>query len=212
MLLIDFVSPPFGRVIDLGAGSGIIGLGLLSRDGDARLTAVETQPRLAMLARRNADENGFGERAEVREIDLRGLPRLGEAGGAYDLVVSNPPYRRSEEGPPSPTEEIAIAHHELRLTLASLARTIRWAIRQRTGRTAVVYPAARIAELLATFAGERLRATRVRFVHPKIDQPANRVLVEAVKAGNGTLVVEPPLVLRDANDQYTAEAMRILGG
>ena len=47
-------------------------------------------------------------------------------------------------------------------------------------------------------------------MHPRADEPANRVLVEAHKGARGPLVVEPPLVLRDG-DGYTAEAARILG-
>jgi tRNA1(Val) A37 N6-methylase TrmN6 len=63
---------------------------------------------------------------------------------------------------------------------------------------------------LAALDGEGLRPLRARFVHPRADEPANRVLVEAQKGARGPLVVEAPLVLRDAAG-YTREAARILG-
>ena len=78
------------------------------------------------------------------------------------------------------------------------------------GRAAFVYPAARLPLLLAAADGAGLRPLRARFVHPRAEEPANRVLVEAVKGARGPLVVEPPLVLRDAAG-YTREAARILG-
>jgi len=63
---------------------------------------------------------------------------------------------------------------------------------------------------LSALAAEGLRPLRARFVHPRADEPANRVLVEAHKGARGPLVVEAPLVVRDAAG-YTAEAARILG-
>lgn len=204
LLLLDFVAPPYGRVVDFCAGVGVVGLGLLTRDAAAQATLVELQPRLATLARRNADDNGLGARVTVRADDAATV-----GGAAFDVAVANPPYRALDEGPASPDEEIAVAQHERRLTLPSLARAMRASLVP-GGRAAIVYPSARVAHLLATLDGEGLRPLRARFVHPRASEPANRVLVEAEKGARGPLVVEPPLVLYDGND-YTAEARRVLG-
>ena len=209
LLLVDFVQPPYGRVVDFCAGCGVVGLGLLSRDERATATLVELQPRLATLARRNAEDNGMGGRVNVHQRDLAEHFAIGEGGGCYDVAVANPPYRTLDEGPASPDEEVATAQHELKLTLPVLANTMRWALKP-GGRAALVYPAARVAHLLAMLDGAGLRPLRARFVHPRADEPANRVLVEAHKGARGPLVVEPPLVVRDAAG-YTAEAARLLG-
>ena len=209
LLLVDFVRPPYGRVVDFCAGCGVVGLGLLSRDEQASATLVELQERLATLARRNADDNGFGERVIVHQRDLAEPFSIGEGGGRYDVAVANPPYRTLDEGPASPDEEVATAQHELKLTLDVLAKTMRWSLKP-GGRAAVVYPASRVAHLLSTLDGAGLRPLRARFVHPRADEPANRVLVEAQKGARGPLVVERPLVVRDAAG-YTAEAARLLG-
>jgi tRNA1Val (adenine37-N6)-methyltransferase len=209
LLLVDFVRPPYGRIVDFCAGCGVVGLGLLSRDDQAHATLVEIQDRLAALALRNATDNGFAARVIVRQVDLAENLSIGEGGGRYDVAVANPPYRLLEEGPASPNHEVAIAQHEIKLTLPSLVATMRWSLRP-GGRAALVYPASRVAALLAALDAEGLRPVRARFVHPRADEPANRVLVEANKGARGPLVVEPPLVLRDA-DGYTAEAARLLG-
>jgi tRNA1Val (adenine37-N6)-methyltransferase len=209
LLLLDFVASPYGRVVDFCAGCGVVGLGLLSRDAAAHATLVELQERLASLALRNAGENGMAERVTVRQSDLTGEWSAGEGGAQYDVAVANPPYRSLDEGPASPDVEVATAQHELTVTLAALARAMRWSLRP-GGRAAIVYPATRIGTLLATLDGEGLRPLRARFVHPRAEEPANRVLVEAHKGARGPLVVAPPLVLRDAAG-YTREAARILG-
>jgi tRNA1(Val) A37 N6-methylase TrmN6 len=204
LLLVDFVQPPYGRLIDFCAGVGVVGLGLLTRDAQAQATLVEIQERLATLAQRNAADNGMGARVTVRAVDLAGL-----GGGDHDVAVANPPYRTLDEGPASPDAEVAIAQHEVKLTLAALVRAMRSSLRP-GGRAALVYPAARAGALLAALDGEGLRPLRARFVHPRADEPANRVLVEAHKGARGPLTVEPPLILRDESG-YTNEAARILG-
>jgi tRNA1Val (adenine37-N6)-methyltransferase len=209
LLLVDFVKPPFGRVVDFCAGCGVVGLGLLSRDPEASATLVEIQERLAALALRNGADNGLGARVIVRHTDLTEHLSIGEGGGRYDVAVANPPYRLLEDGPASPDSELAIAQHEIKLTLPSLIGTMRWSLKP-GGRAALIYPASRVAALLAALAAEGLRPVRARFVHPRADEPANRVLVEANKGARGPLVVEPPLILREG-DGYSAEAARILG-
>ena len=207
LLLVDFVRPPFGRVVDFCAGCGVVGLGLLSRDAAAQATLVELQDRLAAIARRNADDNGMGARVEVAPGDLRAA--LPDGGAAFDVAVANPPYRTLEDGPASPVEEVAIAQHELRVTVPELALAMRRVLKP-SGRAALVYPASRVALLLGALDGAGLRPLRARFVHPRRDEPANRVLVEAQKGARGPLVIEPPLVLYEGAS-YTAEAARILG-
>lgn len=207
LLLVDFVKPPYGRIVDFCAGCGVVGLGLLTRDEAASATLVELQGRLATLAQRNADDNGMGERVEVRNEDLRGLVRDVTK---YSVAVANPPYRSPDEGPASPDEEVAIAQHELKVTLPEIADAMRKRLVP-AGRAALVYPASRVAHLLASLEGAGLRPVRARFVHPRAGEPANRVLVEANKGARGPLVVEPPLVLYGEGNAYTPEAARLLG-
>ena len=57
LLLADFVGePPYGRVADLGAGVGVIGLALALRDPSCSVTLAELQAPSARLCERNARE------------------------------------------------------------------------------------------------------------------------------------------------------------
>jgi tRNA1Val (adenine37-N6)-methyltransferase len=213
LLLVDFInSTTPTRAADLGCGCGIIALGLALRFVDAQVTAVELQPRLARLATRNADENGLAERVKVLELDLADARacRAALSGASFDLVASNPPFRPLGEGSANPDDEAAVARHELRLTLADVAREARRLLLP-GGRAVLVYPAERLGSLLAALEHEGLRPLRLRCVHGRLGEPASRVLVEARKGARGNLVVDGPLILRDDNGEYTAEARRALG-
>ena len=85
------------RVLDLYAGSGALGLEMLSR-GAAHALFVERDPRAARIVRENAGELGVQDRVEVLADDLT-RARTQEAvtaRGPFSLVLADPPYRDAQ--------------------------------------------------------------------------------------------------------------------
>jgi tRNA1(Val) A37 N6-methylase TrmN6 len=209
LLLAGFLTPPFGRFLDIGAGTGALSFLLLARDPAATGVGVELQPRLAALALRGRDDNGWRDRLELIEADVRqaaeGLPA-----GGFDLVATNPPYRSLEDGNPSPDEERALAHHEVALRLPEWVACAARAVRP-GGRVAAILPAPRTPELLGALAGRDLGSIRLRPVHPRADRPASRILVEAQRAGRRPFTIEPPLIVHEPGGGFTAEVAAMLG-
>ena len=65
-LLADFSSPRRNeRIVDLGAGVGVIGLLLAQRHPTVRVTGIELQPSLARHAAENARASGLQARFQV---------------------------------------------------------------------------------------------------------------------------------------------------
>ena len=60
--------PKVSRALDLGCGSGVLGLWLLKRFPELHLVAFEEDRRLAKAARRNGELNGVQERFEVKAM------------------------------------------------------------------------------------------------------------------------------------------------
>ena len=208
VLLEGFLPPPHGRFLDIGCGTGALSFLLLARDPAAIGVGVELQPRLAALAARGRDENGWQQRLEIAVGDVRGLgDRLGAA--TFDLVATNPPYRTLAGNRRPPDEERALAHQEIALALAEWVACAARAVRP-GGRVAAIFPAERAADLLTEMHGRDLVPCRLRPVHPRADEPASRVLVEAERAGRRPLVLEPPLVLHAEGARYTPEVLRLL--
>ncbi len=208
VLLSDFISMRSARrILDLGAGSGVLGLMLAARYPKSHLTMVELQAGLHALCGRNITLNAMAARAEAIKADLAALPS--EYAGAFDLVVSNPPFRRPATGLLSEGEERMVARHELRMDLNGLVASAARALKER-GRFALVYHPARLAELLSAMAAASLEPKCIRFVHGRLDSEARIVLVEAVKGGRqGGLKVLPPLVVYGDGGGYSDEVRRI---
>lgn len=75
------------RVLDLFAGSGVVGLEALGR-GAVSVLCVDDDPRAVKILGANASR--LAERLEVRRLSLpAGLVKLS---GAFDLVFADPPY------------------------------------------------------------------------------------------------------------------------
>lgn len=86
--LVDLaLGAPFGRVLDLGTGSGAIAVTLLAERPEAQGVMSDISPEALEVARRNAARHGV-------EARLVGVVSDWWAGieGVFDLVVSNPPY------------------------------------------------------------------------------------------------------------------------
>lgn len=235
-LLADFIrTKADDEALDIGTGSGVISL-LLSAKPVRRITALEIQPGLADLARRNVALNGLEGRIEVVEADLRAY----EPGRRFDLIFSNPPYIRKASGFLSRSSERSAARHELHGDILDiLNRTADWLAPG--GRACFVYPEARRADFLAAAGQRGLGVRRLRFVHPRAGEPANLFLAElartaAARAGDardgpgggrtaasagrepvqgdeGTgLELMPPLVLFAPDGRYTPEAEAVFSG
>ena len=205
VLLADFASPWCGRaVLDLGTGSGVVLL-LLARRCDVLKTGVgvEIQRPLWESARRNIRENGFGERLSAVLGDLRGeVPGLPPR--AFDLVVSNPPYRKIGEGRRNPDPRKEIARHEVACTMADVFSSARRYLAPR-GRFALVCPPPRLPEAFALGAAAGISPEIVRFIHPHAGEPANRVLVMGSRRKAPELAVLPPLVVYSSRKTYHPE-------
>ncbi len=80
---------PTPAVLDLGTGSGCIGICIAHQKKDARVTLSDISPDALEIARANAKQHGLAERLAFHQGDLfDALP----ADATFDVIVSNPPY------------------------------------------------------------------------------------------------------------------------
>jgi tRNA1Val (adenine37-N6)-methyltransferase len=208
LLLAHFAEAgPKDRIIDLGTGCGIVPLILTFRGKASHVIGVEIQPSLADLARRNAALNRYASRIKIWEKDLKDLITK-KLQGTFDLVLSNPPYRKMGSGRINPHEEKAVARHEIKATLEDVLRVAHYLLRDK-GRLAMIYPASRVADLIRKMAGFHLEPKRLQFVHSHAADEARLVLVEALKEGHTQVKVLPPLFLYDSGGNYTSIAREL---
>jgi tRNA1(Val) A37 N6-methylase TrmN6 len=210
ILLGRFIRPrPGARILELGAGCGVVSIIAAVLCAPREVVAMEVQEEMAALVERNAVLNNL---PMVRAVaaDLRTRAIAGVAQASFDLVIANPPYRAGGSGRRSPVAGRDLARAESAATLRDfVAASARYL--KHGGKTAFVFTAARSAELITELRAARLEPKRMRMVHPRLELPATTVLIEARKGGGVELEVEPPLILYAAKGVYSEEARSLLG-
>lgn len=190
-----------GKVLDAGAGCGIVGL-LCGRDfPKISLEAVEKQGIYAEFARRNARVNGIGYTLHEGDfLELGGH-------GSFDWIVSNPPFYH-EGAARSENPMLHQARYNLHMPLEAFAAKIAKLLRSH-GQAAICYDARQTHELFHAFESAGLRVVEVQFVHSKADKSAYLVLVHVKKGSKSLLNVLPPLVTFGPDGAYTPETKAI---
>ncbi|MGM0471057.1 MAG: tRNA1(Val) (adenine(37)-N6)-methyltransferase [Bacillota bacterium] len=208
VLLANFTKVKAGeRVVDLGTGSGVIPLLLAAKNEVSKLVGVELQSKLAAMARRSVEYNQLADLIEIKEMDIKSLTAKLPA-ESFDVVVSNPPYLPLGQGKISQEDSVAIAKHELKVTLEEIIEVSAYLVKY-GGRVSYVYRSQRLVELLSLMRKYNLEPKQLRIVQPKADEDSNLVLVTGVKGANSGLEVSQPLVIYQSNGEYTKEVLNI---
>lgn len=195
------------KIIDLGAGCGIISLIMASRRSDLKIFAVEVQRELADLADANVHQNHLQDLIHVWRTDMKLLtPRM--TSGPVDLIVSNPPFHKPGSGRINPDAQRAIARHELKASLADVLQTTRRMLRT-AGRFVAIYTAERTTDILSQMRNEQIEPKMLRMIHSNRESNARLMLIEGIKGARPGLNVAPPLIVYDANGAYSAEVQQM---
>lgn len=90
------------RVLDVGAGCGLISLMLAQRFPQIHVTALELDSDAAIQAQENGAESPFAMQVDVVEGDFAdfALQDYGRTFEAFDAIVSNPPFFEEDLLPP----------------------------------------------------------------------------------------------------------------
>lgn len=181
------------KAVELGAGNGIISLLCLKRNKLASVNAVEIDPEAAELCRRNGDENGFSPRITVFCGDIRELLPSEHIGTS--VVISNPPYMKTESGKECKSGQMENARHEHNGDIYDFCRAAARLLKT-GGSFYAVYRPDRLPALTDALIQNRLSPKRMTFVYSDEFHSPSSVLIEARKDGGEAVYVTPPLILK----------------
>lgn len=177
------------RAIDLGAGTGVLGLSLSKRISSCLL--VDCQKAAFELINKNIEENGLTGRYEALLSDVKDIPV--KYNDTFDIAVTNPPYYGEGSGKKPVTAEMATARHgDFSDFIFAAARVIKYG-----GLLFAVCPAQRLFEFAAEAKKAGLAIKRIRFIKKDSKSSPHAVLIEAKKGAKEGVITEPDVITKE---------------
>ncbi|WP_324170911.1 tRNA1(Val) (adenine(37)-N6)-methyltransferase [Sulfurimonas sp.] len=202
LLLYDFINSfkPRGRVLDIGAGCGIVGL-LVARDNPKiELEAVEKQDIFVSYALVNARVNKI--KYKIQKEDVLNFYESQK----YDFIFSNPPFY-NEGSKQSKDNMLFNARYNVNLPIDKFFKKISRLLKPQA-HFIFCYEASQFSLICAELHRVKLRVVDVRFVHSKVNKKAFLVLIHVRNSSKSLMNVLPPLITMDS-DNYTQEVEKI---
>ena len=197
--------------VDLGAGVGAAGFALAARVPGLKLALVEIDAGLCALASDNARLNNLDDRTTVLACDVEDGDALHAAGlsaGRVDRVLMNSPFHDAQRQNVSPDPRRRLAHAGDRGLLGRWLATAARLLKSK-GVLTLIWRADGLDDVLGALRPQ-FGSIAVLPVHPRPGLPAIRVLVRAVKDGEGAQASCRALVLNDERGQPTDAAEAVL--
>lgn len=211
ILLSDFAKEikEGSKVVDLGAGTGIIGIMLSAKTKASKIIGVEIQKDVYEMANRSVRLNNLEDKLEIMNEDVKNLQEKLEI-GTFDAVVTNPPYKKAGTGITNENEKKLISRHEITATLEDFIKTANKLLKDK-GNLYMVHRPDRLADIIENLRKYKLEPKKIRFVYPNIGKEANMILIKATKNAKPFLKIEEPLYVYNEKGNYTEEILKIYG-
>lgn len=194
-------------VVDLGTGTAIIPILIYGKNDIDKIYGIEIQKEVAEMANKTVVLNELEEKIEIVNIDLKDAPeKLGI--NMFDAVTSNPPYMSSGSGYQNEEDKKTISRHEIKCNLEDVIKVASKLLKH-NGRFFLVHRPNRLVDILTLLRKYKLEPKSIRFVHPKINEKPNLVLIKSIKASKPDLKFETPLYVYNEDGSYTDEILEI---
>lgn len=194
-------------VVDIGTGTGIVAILLCAKTNLKKIYGIELQEEVANIAQRNVELNGLDDKMEVININIKDVFSKLEK-NKIDVIVTNPPYKKHDTGVKNLDTRQLISRHEVECTLEDIIKNASLLLKD-LGEFYMVHRAERIVDIFVTLRKHKLEPKNIRFVHSKIGEKPNLVLVKAVKCAKEFLKIDKPLVIYGEDGNYTDEIYEI---
>lgn len=209
VLLANFTSPKSGDCgVDLGSGTGIISTIIAAKSNISKIIGIEIQEHVWDSAVRTTMYNKLEDRLEFINEDIKNIEEILPK-SAYDFVVSNPPYYKTNTWFSS-NQQKNVSRHEFLVNHVDIFKAASYLLKPQKPFYMIHKPE-RLVELIEESRKHKLEPKEIQFVHPNFKKAPNLMLLKFVKNGKSGLKFCPPLYVYDLNGMYTDQINEIYG-
>lgn len=197
------IMPFVHRVLDIGAGTGLLSLMLAQRNADIVIDAVEYDNDAAIQAEANVGASPWYPRIKVMHLDVRGYV----APAKYEMIICNPPFFTGSLL--SGKESQDKARHDVSLSAQQLLQAVTDNLAD-DGYLSLLLPYTEY--LLWKEPAEKFGLYDVRCLHINHKPDATVKRVVAILARRTTAPAEKEmLTIKETEKEYTEHFKELLG-
>lgn len=209
VLLSDFAKgiSKGSKVIDLGTGTGILPILLSAKTINTNFVGVEIQQEVAKMAEKSVKLNNLENRIEILNLNILNLKEKYKK-GSFDVVVTNPPYKKINTGIVNENNKKLISRHEITASLEDFLEIASYLLKD-FGEFYMVHKPERLVDILSLMREKNIEPKKIKFVYPNKNKITNMVLIKGVKKGKPFLEFHENLYVYNEDGSYTNEILRI---
>ena len=194
-------------VLDLGTGTGIIPILLCGKTNLKKVVGIEIQQDVANMAKRSSQLNNLQDRFEVVNTNIIDLKNIYEK-QSFDVIVTNPPYKKENTGITNENEAKLISRHEITANLEDFISISKDLLKDK-GEFYMVHRPERLVDILSLMRKYKIEPKILKFVSPNKNKEPNLILIKGIKNANSFLKIEKNLYVYNEDGKYTNEILKI---
>ena len=191
------------KVLDIGAGTGLLSLMLAQSDAVASVTAIEIEPSAAAQCKSNFEQSPWKEKFTLFAGDVQYF--LETAHEKFDVIIANPPF--FENHLKATDTDRNTAFHDDSMPKSLLAKAIAQCLTE-SGAAYILYPSTEWSLWEKQLEHHSLYVKQAVQVYPSPKKTHNRIIGEVVKVSTETTI--QPFSIRANGNDYSEEFIALL--
>ena len=214
VLLVNFAKgmKENSMVLDLGTGTGIMPILLSGKVNMKKAIGIEIQENVAEMAKRSVELNNLQDKIEIICSNILNLDNtfFNEKGleNKFDVIITNPPYKKKGEGVINEREEKLISRHEITADLEDFIKVSSNLLKDK-GEFYMVHRPERLVDILDLMRKYKIEPKLMRMVYSNYNKPPKLVLIKGIRNAKPFLKIENNLYIYDEKNNYTEEIRKI---
>ncbi len=209
ILLADFAKEikKEAKVLDLGTGTGIIATLLCKKTKLKKIIGIEKQKEVFEMAEKSIKLNQLENQFEIINEDIINLKNKLEK-NSFDVIVTNPPYKKKNTGIKNEEEKKIISRHETTATLEDFIKVSKDMLKDK-GEFYMVHRPERLVDILNIMRNYKIEPKLLRFIYANKNSEPKLILIKGIKNAKSFLKIQNNLYIYNTQGEYTKEIKKI---
>lgn len=194
-------------VLDLGTGTGIIPILLCGKTELKKVIGVDIQEDVANMAKKSILLNNLENKFEILNCNIKELNKIYN-NQTFDVIVTNPPYKKQNSGIINENEKKLISRHEITANLEDFIKISKDLLKDK-GELYMVHRPERLVDIFNLMRKYKIEPKELKMVCPNRNKEPNLILIKGVKNANPFLKIDKNLYVYNSENKYTKEILEI---